>query len=739
VTAPLALTAGATNITARTKLDSIVVTESGCRQPGHLECDVIDVAIALALLPKARIRLWDYNDNRYVFTGVLNPADITALGTGRAIHLSCDDLGEVLDTSLVPSESRPAETFKQRLVAGISTYGPRLEQDFSHIEDLAGTLSAQLYENTNLRGYIEATCSASGVAVDYFLDGAGLVNAGTTLTGAAPKAIRVGTPGTGEITPEEPFTITRDPKPLFNAVYIRGNNAAGSGWVTDPGSTSIADYGRIEVYGDAPNATTGAMRDAVGMALLHDNQLPVATGRMHVTGVDGWKPQQTLTVVSAPQYDINSWTTFRINTIDRHYSRGGVLKDYDIQFGGLIPLWSMSIPSPNSMPGQRLATGSVGKVQMDPTPPAVPTSLALTASIVQGAVGPQSVLIASLTQPADADTIGCWVELTSVAGPDWSNPQRAFIGIPGTSVNFPAVLPLTTYWARARAVDVAGNWSAYCGTVTTTMPADTVAPDVPTLLVAVPGFRGLGCAWDGVTNADLDHYELQFAPEDVANLGHPNTSMWSTPIKAGGTVQWVSALDPAKLWFVEVRAVDTSGNCSAWTAYVSGQPLLVGSTDISAASAVIDFVRTGLLTADAIKSGKLTVKASGAVAGIEVRDSDAPVLPLGSWDATGLYIRDPASRTTRWLHLNSGGLYLVTDGNESNALAAITPDGINAAAINFGTAQGGQNVVRNSSFERAPFLQLATVTLTSSADWTAAETANDNRTIASGSISVAAW
>ena len=40
---------------------------------------------------------------------------------------------------------------------------------------------------------------------------------------------------------------------------------------------------------------------------------------------------------------------------------------------------------------------------------------------------------------------------------------------------------------------------------------------------------------------------------------------------------------------------------------------------------------------------------------------------------------------------------LVTDGVHS--VAAITPDGIDASRITFGSAPGGHNLIRNSSFE----------------------------------------
>jgi hypothetical protein len=45
------------------------------------------------------------------------------------------------------------------------------------------------------------------------------------------------------------------------------------------------------------------------------------------------------------------------------------------------------------------------------------------------------------------------------------------------------------------------------------------------------------------------------------------------------------------------------------------------------------------------------------------------------------------------------------NGSETSA---ITPDGINASAVNFGTAQGGHNLLFNSSFELSDFVATST-------------------------------
>jgi hypothetical protein len=355
---PLTLWVGGLDITGLTDLSSYVVVESGCRQPGQLNCTVLDSTISLGLAPKALTQLWDNNDGRFVFTGYLNPAQLDTLGNGRSFQLTCDDLGEILDLSLVPSESRPAETLYARMVYLLSTYGPLMPQIWTYIVNPGPSLPACLLENTTLRGAIEMTCSLAGTGWYYWSDGAGLLHVTNSTADTAPFALDTRTPAGGEVNPEEPFTITRDSKSLVNAYYMRGANAAGSGWVTNSGS--ITAYGRREAYYDAPNATTWAMAQAVGNALLDTNAWPSLQGQVHITGANGWKPGQILDIRYAAHFDIWTDTYFRINLVTRYYFAGGNTKAYDIQFGGLIPLWAYSAPPPRSVVGKKIGTGTVG-------------------------------------------------------------------------------------------------------------------------------------------------------------------------------------------------------------------------------------------------------------------------------------------------------------------------------------------------------------------------------------------
>jgi hypothetical protein len=752
----LALMCHGTDLLAALQVsDEPVITNNGYQQTGTMSFRVEAAPEDIAVANENEVAFYDDVSGVVYYAGRVKTVTPVAATPGwRILDVECQDATTLADMDVIDAAVDPTGlTDKQFITAVFAAHGTKGITVGTECQELATTVTSETpFLGLTLAEFMDAICGVTGGSwyVDYYM----ALHYFAAESEAAPFAISDTPDGVTSFMCDG-LSLPEDSLDLKNAVYYvpgTGGDAVPT-WYEDAASIAATaaagpsgDDGRREAFQQDDRITLQSTLDRYGAAFLASHGVRRAGNftciqpglragmSLHITDANSGLSDVAFAVVSvttrlvqvsADPADVHHVTTLADSAVVFEVSFG----DRPVTLGSMSKRTSAAIAS--------LATQVVNKVDRDSTPPAVPTGLTLTASVVQGATGPISVVVASLTQPTDADTLGCWVELTDVAGPDFTNPVAVFIGMPGTTGIFSATLPLTAYWARTRSVDTAGNFSAYSSAATVTTPADTVAPDVPTFLVVLPGFRGLGCAWNPVTAPDLDHYELQFAPEDPSNLGNPNTGLWSNLPVGTTTTHFLSGLDPALLWFVQAQAVDSSGNASGWTTSASATPLLVGSTDIAAATAVIDFVRTGLLTADAIASGKVTIKTSGGATAIEIRDGSGNL--LGSWDPTnGIILRDPASPTTRWLQLASGLLRLTVDGGATYS-SAITPDGINAAAINFGTAQGGQNVVLNPSFERAPFLQLQTALITTTADWTADETANDNRTIGSNSISVAAW
>lgn len=127
---------------------------------------------------------------------------------------------------------------------------------------------------------------------------------------------------------------------------------------------------------------------------------------------------------------------------------------------------------------------------------------------------------------------------------------------------------------------------------------------------------------------------------------------------------------------------------------------LVGAADVTFNSVITEILNVNYIDAETIETGILNVATGvGAADGIHITLAGDIV---GDWDDSGLNIRSHAAgrSTLDYLHLDDAALTLYLDGA---AQSAITADGINANAVNFGYSAGGHNLVLNSSFELSQF------------------------------------
>lgn len=204
-----------------------------------------------------------------------------------------------------------------------------------------------------------------------------------------------------------------------------------------------------------------------------------------------------------------------------------------------------------------------------------PTGLTLTSTVTIDADGHQIVRIkAALTHSATPGVIGAKVELAVTAGLDWATAQVLRAPLGTAFVQF-VVQGNVGFSVRAAAEDVYGRLSAYTATGTITSTRDTGAPATPTGLAGYNGILSVSASWTANTEADLSYYELQL--DDDAAFGSPSTYR-----------VLVNVMDLAPLaagtYHVRVRAVDTSGNASAYTSGASAIARVVETADIADAS-----------------------------------------------------------------------------------------------------------------------------------------------------------
>ena len=193
------------------------------------------------------------------------------------------------------------------------------------------------------------------------------------------------------------------------------------------------------------------------------------------------------------------------------------------------------------------------------------------------------------------------------------NTVFAMANAKGTSVKIPNLIPGQSYDIIVYAMTVTGTPSAASATLTVTTAADTTAPAVPTNVAISLGLRGGIISWTAVTavtDADLQGYEVQVAQSganfNIVNLGGPiltNTYQYAFPSgTAVGTP--LSA---------QVRAVDWSGNKSAWSATSTIKP---------SDGVFFDELQVGnLIATGTVTTGKLQAGTPGAAQWIIDSDS----------------------------------------------------------------------------------------------------------------------
>ena len=439
---------------------------------------------------------------------------------------------------------------------------------------------------------------------------------------------------------------------------------------------------------------------------------------------------------------------------------------------------------PAGSTGATGATGPPGPVSVDTTIPNAPTLSSLTSAVKADVDGEALVeLRGTIVHPttntdasAITDLFGTYVQFTSendgnpdpsLTAPVWTNAVAVLVPPSATVAVLKGVAGNTRFWARAWSRDESAHASAFSATVNGASAKDTNAPAMPAGVQAISGFKSVGLTWSPSAAADLMFNEVRYAS---GTAGPDMTqSTWLTPaVRARTNTVVIGGLDPALLWWFQVRAIDFSGNVvtsdvdgtavdylanpdAGWCATVSAQPTLIGAADVAFNSVITNILNTNQINAAAILTGTMRVSVTGAGAdGIEIWQTySGQDYRIGYWDETGLYIgKSPGPGVTDpglpanlgssdYVRLYDGGLTVYLHGVPQSA---ITPSGINATAINFGTLPGGMNLIKNSSFELAPFSASVPTAKdwTAAADWTGTQQSNANATNGAAAVSATA-
>lgn len=348
---------------------------------------------------------------------------------------------------------------------------------------------------------------------------------------------------------------------------------------------------------------------------------------------------------------------------------------------------------------------SAGTLGIDTEPPAVPGGL----SIIPGndstdSTGDSGYVDVTWTSSASTDLLGYYIRYGRSASV-WD--EYVFMEKGQNSKRIYGLRSGITYYFQVNATD-GSNPSAYIPAtpISVTIPADTSSPASPTGLIAVAGFNNIIAYWNRNSEKDVDlgrgTYDFQIS----------TSSTFASVLQARtitGTVATFTGLTTDQIYYVRVRAIDSTGNASPWSAAVSATPGKISGAasitngtivgDLIAANTIVgDKVVANTIDADRLKTntgivGKLYVGDEAATNKITVDGTAAlPALYQGvgtynststgfyldaagkfslkdklTWDSSTLTVKGSlnvtqASTFTGNVTLNSGGDILLSGG-----------------------------------------------------------------------------
>jgi len=337
--------------------------------------------------------------------------------------------------------------------------------------------------------------------------------------------------------------------------------------------------------------------------------------------------------------------------------------------------------TPSRYAGVTATPHGIIEADMDSTPPATPTGLALAGAVDVQADGTVFAAIdATWNANGEADIWGYQLDIRRDGS---SSPYSTLmVPHPQTSYRLSPVLGAIAFEGRIAALDIFGNFSTFTSWLDFTTPGDTTAPAVPTSVTATAGFHQIVLQWTNPTAYDLAVVEIWRSAsnhsETAVKVGEHRGILWTDTALANATPYWY--------W---LKSRDTSGNVSAFHATehagATATTVKIDGTDVVTASAILtnvaqiqdalitsakiislsaDKIATGTLSASLqIYSGALTL--DGTAAQMRVHDGTRDRVVLGVMPAVGYGL---------WIYNEAGALmFSATDGSET---AGIKPNAV---------------------------------------------------------------
>jgi len=378
------------------------------------------------------------------------------------------------------------------------------------------------------------------------------------------------------------------------------------------------------------NGISGDWSPAFTYTVVGDTTPPPVPSKPNVTSVVGgvsvkWVETAYQTPIDFNRVDVyvssgGAYTKFgsiaSINSVVTYVPPEGVTGPFTFKFTGVDRSGNVSALSEAS---DSVSAGTIG---IDTTPPSVPSGLSVLAyndtTDTSGATGYVDV---SWTGSTSTDLLGHYIRYGRTSSV-WD--EYLFIQAGQNTKRIFNLKSGTTYYFQVNATD-GSNPSSYVPSVpiSVVIPGDTSAPSAPLNLTALSGLDNIIAYWDRNSESDVDfargQYEVQIS----------TSSSFASIVQdcvISGTIATFNGLTTGTLYYVRVRAIDSSGNAGAWSTTASTTPSTINaSTSITSGTIVGNLIAANTIVGDKIQANTVDAdrfKTNTGIAGIIYVGSD---------------------------------------------------------------------------------------------------------------------
>jgi len=547
---------GGTDYISYLEADSLTIEQSAGDFAAVASFRLKEVGAAnISISARAEVKIKDAAGT--LFQGEVMDSDwdlIATRHTGRTMTVRCSDYNRLVEeTDIVGGTEYIAYSDAEILDRLFTAYRPDIEAT-TYVAELTPAMSVS-FGNQSLLDAVQQVAEQTGG--HWYVDYAKRLHYFSAESSTAAWFLS-DYPGGGSAFAYQSVRRKENAKDIVNQVLIVGGDV--TSFVEN--ATSVALYGaRMAVVTDSQIDTVGSA-DARGSAVLAKYAYPQVS-------YDVTTRKTGLRAGMDVRLRVQDWGVDETLTVERltiNWSGQSQVRSYNLELGDGV---AQNVSASRSW---QAGVNRVERSQRDVTTkvfdldaPATPTFEAgnLSTGVRTQGDGTQLVWIAmtwGLVSDTDLDHYEAQLSLVS----DFSSDvmTRLSAGDGDRKEIWEGLLADTTYYARVRALDWAGNASAWSDTQSITSGTDTIPPAVPTGVTAEAHEGSIHLYWDIGTDADLLGYHGKRAADSGGSPGTYAVTLFDN-LQA---IYYIDQkVDTGTAYWYKVRSKDRSQNYSAWT------------------------------------------------------------------------------------------------------------------------------------------------------------------------------